>query len=164
MIEKFLITIILINSNLAYSKNIEKENQCCLNSTKHLSFSSINQDVLNESVIIQNFNHFDELNFNCSGITLKTYVLIFIPNYDILLDNTFSLGTLLYSIQFRENKVIFLYKLKGFNFVYFKNIYKYLTAQTISLDFSRFEFYINNGLVDEKTCKQLIQNMIFLEP
>ena len=136
------------------SRNVNlKDEQCCLNSTKYLWHSSANREILNESIIIKNFDHFNELNFNCTGITIKTYALILIPNYAVLLDNTFRINNLLYSVKFRENKFIFLYNLKGFNFVNYKSIYKYLNEYKVTVQFSRFQFYINTSLVDENLCK-----------
>ena len=146
------ILINLISLHLVYAKMIKKDTQCSLKSKKYISYSTLDQEILNESLIIKNFNDFDELNFNCSGITVKTYVLFFVPNNEILLDNTFSFNSLLYSIKFLERKLIGLFRLKGFNYDRYKNIYKYLEAQEVSVQFSRFEFYFNERLVDESLC------------
>jgi hypothetical protein len=135
-------------------KNVNiKDEECCLNSAKYLGHSSLNQDFLDQSVIIKNFNHFNELNFNCTNVTLKTYVLFFIPNYKILLDNTLRFTYLLYSIQFQQSKFIIIFNLEGYNFASYKTIYKYLNEYTVSMHFSAFQFYINQRLVDENFCK-----------
>ena len=141
----YIILIIIISINFAYNQVIYKDTECCLKSDKYISHSSINQDVLNESIIIKNFNELDELNFNCNGIIVKTYFLIFIPNYFTLLDNTFNLVNLLYSIEFefKYQPLVCFFRIKGFNFVKHKKIYKYLDSQEISLQSSQFQFYIN---------------------
>ena len=148
-----LIWTILVYFNSAFAHAIAKDNQCCLISNKYSSHSSLYEKVFNKSIIIKNFNNFNELDFNCTGISIKTYVLFLVPNYEILLDNTLSFNSLLYSIEFLERKFIGLYRLKGFNYVHYKKIYKYLIEHSITVSFSRFHFYMNNSLVDEHSCK-----------
>ena len=144
--------MISIKFVLSQSTNVIKDSECCLKSNNHISHSTINQVFLNESVIIKNFYSLNELNFNCSSIMLKTSVLIFIPNSYTLMDNTFNLVNLLYSIKFKDVRLITFFRLKGFNFVKYKKIYKYLGSNEISLQFSQFQFYLNESLVDESLC------------
>ena len=130
-----LIAFVMLSFESVKNANI-KDEQCCLNLAKYLGHSSLNQDFLDQSVIIKNFNHFNELNFNCTNVTLKTYVLFFIPNYKILLDNTLRFTYLLYSIQFQQNNFITIFNLEGFNFAGFKSVYKYLNEYTVSMHLS----------------------------
>ena len=148
-----LTVMISIKFGQSQSTNAIKDTECCLKSNNHISHSTINQIFLNESVIIKNFNSLNELNFNCSGVFLKTSVLIFIPNSYTLMDNTFNLVNLLYSIKFTDVSLITFFRLKGLNFAKYKKIYKYLGLNEISLQFSQFQFYLNESLLDESLCK-----------
>ena len=131
---------------------MEKDKECSLLSNKHISYSNIHQDLLNHSMIIQNFDDFDELNLNCD-LNLEVLVLIFVPNKEIFLDNTFSFSKLFFYIKFENTKAIDFVKIKGFNQKSFGKTYKYFDDINFTFQNSKLDFYMNEAKIDEKNCK-----------
>ena len=136
---------------IGYSlKHIDSE--CSLLSNEHISFSKINQDLLNHTIIIQNFNDFEELNLNCD-MKFELISLIFIPNKEIFFDNTFTYARLIYNLKFEYMKSIIFVRIKGFNQKTFIKSYIYFTGFTFVFQNSKFEHYLNGAKLDETNCK-----------
>jgi hypothetical protein len=91
------------------------------------------------------------LNFNCSS-RVAVFNLIFLPNSDLYLNNTFDLISIVKILKPYNNLLITIsfYKFKGFNYVNFE--YSNITDYSVSVSFGRFDFYLNNTLIGEKEC------------
>ena len=147
----FLFIIIFLKCKLNFGV---KDKECSLLSPTHFADSDIARIGFNKTAIkiFKNFNDLDELNFNCS-MELKLVELIFLPNKEIYLDNTFSYAKLFYSLRFEYNKEISFHKLKGFNHKSNNKIYKYFSDYQIQIENSRFEFYMNETRITDEMCK-----------
>ena len=101
--------------------------------------------VMKNTFVVKNFNSYEELYLNCS-INITNKALLYIPNRELLLDNSMDYETLFKYVAFTGFNEIFFYKVKGFN--YNNNLissfnFKY---QPVCVDHSNFEFYLYGKL------------------
>ena len=149
----FLFFLFMLETSLSI-----KDKDCSLLSTEHISYGKIHEDFLNHTIIIQNFNDFEELNFNCY-MNIEVLSLIIIPNKEIFIDNTFSYGSLINNLKFEYSKSIVFLRIKGFNQKPSAKIYKSFGDMTFTFQNSKFDFYINGTKIDETNCNFEIYNL-----
>ena len=142
-----LFFILLVEKSLGL-----KDKECSLLAKEHISYSNIDQIILNRTILIKNFNSFDELNLNCDK-KLEILSIIFIPNKEILFDNTFIYEKLFSNLIFKFSKSINFIRIKGFNLKTFGKVNKYFDDITFSFEISKFDFYLNKTKIDENNCK-----------
>ena len=155
MTQTFSFLLILIIFNTSESSSVAKKKECSLLSNKYFEYSTINTDKLTpKTVLIKGFDSFDELNFDCGSVNLTVETVFFIPNKDILLDNTMSIKHLLYSITFSYKDTVVFTRIKGFNtkLPYQRPGTSYGHLNVLFLS-SKFDFYLNGTKIDETNCK-----------
>ena len=141
-----LFSILLIGNSFS-----QEDKECSLLSNEHISYSKIHQDLLNHTIIIQNFNDFEELNLNCV-MKFEILSLIFIPNKEVFFDNTFTYARLIYNLKFEQEKSIIFLRIKGFNQKSFEKKFILYGGLTFVLQSSKFDFYLNGTKIDETSC------------
>ena len=148
----FTISIILYKVIASFETN---DTECSLISPLHSTLSELNlSDYIIESfIIIRNFNDLNELNLNCSTI-YEVAGLMFLPNDETYLDNTFANAEVFYKPNFSKYREITFVKIKGFRIVSFKKVNTYLNEYIIIVLLnSRFDFYINETKITQDKCK-----------
>ena len=107
----FLIIFLLLQKIL---NNVVKDKECSLLSSKHFGHSNVGDFLLNKTTLkeFKNFDDLDELNLECS-IEIELFGLVFIPNKEIFLDNTFSYSKLFNYLKFKyHNREICFVRIK----------------------------------------------------
>jgi hypothetical protein len=129
---------------------LEKDKNCSFLSDKHFYIEK-GTYFENSTVVIKNFKDYDELNFNCTQ-KLNLFTLYFIPDVEILYNNTIDLYNLIFSIEFKNYQIIVFFRIKGFNLKsYNYNIQTYKFHEIDVLN-GRFEFYINETRISQDLC------------
>ena len=129
-----------------------KDKVCSLTrDSKYFTKSASFNNFMNGWYVLSGFESYAQLNFNCSS-SILVLNLILLPNNDLFLDNTFDLISIVYKIQpyYKKSLTISFYKIRGFNYVGFK--YSNITDFLILISFGKFDFYLNNKLIDDNDC------------
>ena len=148
----FIIEIVLIKK---ISSLLVKDKECSLLSPSHFGNSHIGEFLFKDTTIkeIVNFDDFDELNLNCS-FEVVVYGLVFIPNKEVYLDNTFGFFELFYHLEFKYvNREICFVRIKGFNHKSTNKIMKYFYEFSFLIQNSKFDFYLNGTKITKDMCK-----------
>ena len=152
--------LIIFLGLLNYISKIEMRENCSLENKEHfIYFNAYTNN--NLTMIIQNFNKFDELNFNCKNLTLTVTVVVILPNREILLDNTVTFIRLVNLVKYVYNKNIVFNRINGFNLKLYKKPNYYYKGYEILFENSRFDFYIDGSKINEKNCKLSNFNQTF---
>ena len=147
-----LIILYFFTKSLTASEIQGKDNVCSLTrDSKYFAKSASFNNFMNGWFVLSGFERYSQLNFNCSSVILVLN-LILLPNNDLFLDNTFDLISIVYKIQpyYKKSITISFFRIRGFNYVGFK--YLNITDFSILISFGRFDFYLNNKLIDENEC------------
>jgi hypothetical protein len=131
-----------------------KDKVCSLTKdSKYYTKSASFNNFMNDWHVLSDFESYEQLNFNCSSVIL-VFNLILLPKNDLFLDNTFDLISIVKKIQpyYKQSLTISFFKMKGFNYVGFKQAN--ITDFSILMSFGRFDFYLNSKLIGEKECIQ----------
>ena len=148
---KFILIIVLLNKTTSLVVN---DKECSLLSPSHFGNSYIGEFLFKDTTIkeIKNFNDLDELNLNCT-LNIEVFGLLFLPNKDIFLDNTFKYSELFFHLKFQKrNKEICFVRIKGFNHKSSNKIMKYFYDFSFAIQNSRFDFYLNGTKITKDTC------------
>ena len=132
----------------------DKDVNCTFLSNKHFAYSKLSSSSDNKTVLIQNFDSFDELNFADCKKLVNLRVLFLIPNNPFLIDNSLNLFDLMYSLNYEYfYKKISFFKVKGFNYKHYKQFTANYNAHEIAIENGKFEFYINGTKITKELCK-----------
>ena len=158
LINLILYTLCVFVKSSMFLSLENKEKVCSLsNEGKYLTKSAGLNDLMNGWYVLTGFDSFEQLNFNCSA-KISVYNLIFFPNSDLFLNNTFDFIEIVKIVKsYGKNFItIKFYKFKGINYAAFK--YSNLTRILISISFGRFDFYNNGKLIGDNEC--ILDNFI----
>ena len=108
--------------------------------------------VMKNTLVLKNFNSYEELYLKCS-LNISNKALIYLPNKELLLDNSMDYKRLFSHIIFEQsfNEIIF-FKVKGFNYKQSQISSFNFINNTVSLMYGSFSFYINDAKIDENLC------------
>ena len=118
------------------------------------SIGQMDSSIFNATtLILTGFNAFKELEVNCF-LKFSIYLIQIIPNKNMILDQTLNLSGLELDTYNAKNVFLYFSNLNGIDLKADSKFYvKSAYIERITIEYSKFDFYYDNVLIDKVNCE-----------